>query len=401
MRPPHCALCFCTALLLAGCGAKSVSVPAPTPTPVQAIAITVQPLSQVIPPGGTAIFTVDATSAAPLRYQWSENGAEIAGATSASYTTPEIPLGTSVPALVGSYQVPVSNSSTSVASNTATLTSGPRSPKAGDLRYLIEEQVGMLGLYQSGFTTDLSGTGHVSSLNSVGSPLSMGSITCGTNYPCGWQIFMFYLPAPMTGINMYYQSGNYRDFTSDMQSLLASDVVLISLDLEPANDAYGAATVQTTQPGGFDYRLEPIPVGANLQAQIQDQANQDGAESRVITAVSFDDNLGQADLISYGWTGDTNTVYDTQTIITTSDNVPTEAIALAGEGYIISAFGGNEKNGYLLIGTRVKGDSLARQICVFLPWATTSSTPCIDNGLYDTTVVKLLEGYAPTDITEQ
>jgi hypothetical protein len=186
-----------------------------------------------------------------------------------------------------------------------------------------------------------------------------------------------------------------------MQSLLASDVVLISLDLEPANDAYGAATVQTTQPGGFDYRLEPIPVGANLQAQIQDQANQDGAESRVITAVSFDDNLGQADLISYGWTGDTNTVYDTQTIITTSDNVPTEAIALAGEGYIISAFGGNEKNGYLLIGTRVKGDSLARQICVFLPWATTSSTPCIDNGLYDTTVVKLLEGYAPTDITEQ
>lgn len=357
-------------------------------------------LSQVIPPGGTATFSVTATSTAPFSYQWSENGTKIADATTATYTTPEIPLGTTVPTLIGSYQVTVSDSSTSVTSNTATLTAGPRSPKSGDLRYLIEEQVGLSGLYQNGFATDLSG-GNVSAPNSIGSPLSMGSITCGVNYPCGWQIYMFYLPPPMTGINMYYQGGNYSNFNTDMRSLLGSNVVLISLDLESANDAYGVSTVQTTRPEGFDYRMEHISTGVKLQAQIQDQANIDGTESRVITAVSFDDSLGQADLVSYGWAGDTKTAYDTQSVVTTSENVASAATTLASEGYIISAFGGNEKDGYVLIGTRVHGDSLARPICVYLPSSTTSSAPCSDDGIYDTLVVKLLESSGSTDITEQ
>lgn len=405
MRLPQCALCFCAVLLVTGCGAKSASVQPFTPTPV-AISITVQPLSQRIPPGGTATFAVSATSTAPLSYQWSDNGTEIAGATGASYTTPEIPLGTSVPSLIGTYQVTVSNSSSSVTSNTAALTAGPRSPKPGDLRYMIEEQVGLPGLYDAGFTTDVS-AGTVSTPNSVGSALSMGNITCGdpaagVSSVCGWQIFMFALPPPMTGINMFYKAGNYTDFTSDMQPILTSDVVLISLDLEPANDAYGVATVQTTQPGGFDYRLEPIPMGTDLQTEIQGQADQDGAASRIITAVSFDDKLGQADLISYGWTGDTSTVYDTKTMIIASEgDVAAAAITLAGEGYVISAFGGNETDGYLLVGTRVKGDSLPRQICVFQHWATLSSTPCLDNGFYDTMVVKLYDNDDSTDITEQ
>ncbi len=38
--------------------------------------------------GSTATLTVTATGTAPLVYQWLENGASIAGATSSSYTTP-------------------------------------------------------------------------------------------------------------------------------------------------------------------------------------------------------------------------------------------------------------------------------------------------------------------------
>jgi hypothetical protein len=64
--------------LLTGCGSG------PTTPPSQAVLITVQPLSQIVPVGQTATFTVTATGTAPLSYQWSENGSAIPGATSAS-----------------------------------------------------------------------------------------------------------------------------------------------------------------------------------------------------------------------------------------------------------------------------------------------------------------------------
>src|SRR5439155_1646557 len=57
------------------------------PAPV-APAITTQPANQTVTAGQTATFTVVATGTAPLGYQWQKNGANIAGATAASYTTP-------------------------------------------------------------------------------------------------------------------------------------------------------------------------------------------------------------------------------------------------------------------------------------------------------------------------
>src|SRR6266576_318230 len=50
--------------------------------------ITTQPTSQTVTAGQTASFSVAATGTAPLSYQWQKNGANIAGATSAGYTTP-------------------------------------------------------------------------------------------------------------------------------------------------------------------------------------------------------------------------------------------------------------------------------------------------------------------------
>ena len=52
--------------------------------------ITTQPGNQTVTAGQTATFTVVATGTAPLSYQWQKSGVNIAGATSASYTTPEI-----------------------------------------------------------------------------------------------------------------------------------------------------------------------------------------------------------------------------------------------------------------------------------------------------------------------
>jgi len=353
------ALLVCAVLLLAGCGAKSGS----TLAPGQAVVITAQPLSQSVPISETATFTATATGTAPLNYQWSEDGAEIAGATSASYATPPVALGGSGSTLVGSFQVTVSNASSSAISNSATLTAGPRSPKPGDLRYLLFEQVDVPGLNPIEVTR--VAFDRLSFGNAIGTPLYLGStFDCVVSGVCSWGITAFGLPSPMTGLTMWYNGGNYSNFSSDMQSIVASNVVFTSLDIETAESNYGVSWVATAQTGAFDYRLEPIPFGANLQAQIQATASQDGAESRVVTAVSFDDQLGQADLISYGWQGDTTTVYETQAIVAAPANVVSAATTLAGDGYVISAFGGNDIDGYMLIGMRVQGDSLPRPIAV-------------------------------------
>ena len=80
--------------------------------------ITTQPSSQTVNAGLTATFTVAASGTAPLSYQWSKGGANISGATSASYTTPA-----TTPADNGSqFQVAVSNAAGSLNSAAATLT---------------------------------------------------------------------------------------------------------------------------------------------------------------------------------------------------------------------------------------------------------------------------------------
>jgi alpha-tubulin suppressor-like RCC1 family protein len=60
-------------------------IPAPA-----APTISKQPVDVVARVGTTATFSVSAAGAAPLSYQWSKNGAPIAGATAASYTTPNL-----------------------------------------------------------------------------------------------------------------------------------------------------------------------------------------------------------------------------------------------------------------------------------------------------------------------
>jgi len=77
------------ASLLVACGGGDSQAPASSaPTPASAPQITMQPADQSVSVGQTATFSVGASGTAPLSYQWSENGAAIAGATAASYTTP-------------------------------------------------------------------------------------------------------------------------------------------------------------------------------------------------------------------------------------------------------------------------------------------------------------------------
>jgi hypothetical protein len=145
--------------------------------------------------------------------------------------------------------------------------------------------------------------------------------------------------------------------------------------------------IQIAQPGVFDYRLEAVS-----PAQIQAAVAADGAESRIVTAVTFDDSLGDAILISYGWSGDTTTVYGAKTAVATPTDVANQATTLASEGYFISAFGGNDTDGYVLIGMRVQGDSLPRPI-------TNGSTPA--DSAYWTVVAWLSEASGGAQLYEQ
>jgi hypothetical protein len=304
-------------------------------------------------------LSVVASGTGPIQYQWSEDGAPISGATSATYTTPVVALSDSGETL----QVTVSNSVNSVASAAATLTAGPRAPALGDLRYLLFDQVTAAGLFQDGGEhTDISGSASFWITNAIGTPFTMGSnYACypGVAYDCAWGLEVYNLPAGQLPLSMYYESNTYPSFASEVQSVIEPNVVIDSIDLEPGNNDYAIAYVETAQTGGFDYRLEVVP-----PSQLQATVANDGAQSRVVTAVSFDAN-NQANVVSYGWTGDTSTVYEAQTFIAdTASDIASEATTLADNGYFISAFGGNDTDGYMLIGMRVQGDTMARPIYV-------------------------------------
>ncbi len=80
-----------TCLVLAACGGSGDAPPPPVagasgPPPAVAPAITQQPADLSVATGQPASFTVAASGTAPLTYQWQRNGADIAGATTTTYS---------------------------------------------------------------------------------------------------------------------------------------------------------------------------------------------------------------------------------------------------------------------------------------------------------------------------
>ena len=101
-------------------GTASLSIQ-PVPSfqpPPAAPAIILQPASTAVTSGQPATFTVTATGTAPMTFQWSRNGAAIAGATAASFTTAATTSGDNN----AQFTVRVTNSVGSATSSAATLT---------------------------------------------------------------------------------------------------------------------------------------------------------------------------------------------------------------------------------------------------------------------------------------
>src|SRR6266404_3163839 len=104
----------------AGTVTSSAATLTVSPVPV-APTITTPPANQTVTAGQTATFTVVAAGTAPLSYQWQKNGANIAGATSVSYTTPVATTADSG----STFDVVVTNTAGTVTSSAATLTVSP------------------------------------------------------------------------------------------------------------------------------------------------------------------------------------------------------------------------------------------------------------------------------------
>jgi hypothetical protein len=335
-----------------GAGAMSQIEPQPTPSPqpsaVPPPTITSQPTGQAVRVGQTASFSVTATGTGPVSYQWSKNGTAISGAMQSSYTTPPTVAADNL----STFAVTVSNSGGSVTSNSATLVLNP--PGAGDLRFQQVDSASVLAGYSGfEFTNILGNTGL--SWGNYGSPFMFTPLAeCVANVQsdCAWFFSLFNTSG--TGLKTSYQSGILSNLQSDLDSM-APNTVITSIDLQPESNAYARSWAESSQTAGFNLVTQSIQ-----PSDLQTVATSEGSLGRVVTAVSF--NAGLIFVVSYGWQSDPTTVYEAQVATATLDTMLAQAEDLAQQGFILTAIGGNPSDGYLLVGTRVAGDTMPRPL---------------------------------------
>jgi hypothetical protein len=317
--------------------------------------------------GLAATFSVSATGTS-VQYQWSRNGTPIASATSDTYTTPAT-VSTDTGA---TFTVKISNTVGAITSSPASLTLTARAPKTGDLRFQQVAAASTVNGYNSngGIGSGIPGRLGFYFGNSIGTPFYLGAGHC-VNPPvnngagCDWQFLQFYLPSSLSslGLSMEYGGDFYSNLQVDLQTsnflapgpaALAPNSVITSLDLQPDSNLFAAAWIQSSQSTGFDASQQTVSL-AGLQAA----ATQEGAHSRVITAISY--NARSVVYLSYGWQGDPSTIYETNVATAAFANVSSTIANLAAQGYILTAMTpSGSGDSYILVGTRVQGDTMAR-----------------------------------------
>lgn len=131
-----------------------VAAPAPTTAP----AISQQPVPQTVAPGGTVVFSVQATGASS--YQWKRNTLAISGATNATFT-----LANASTADAGNYTVDVTNPTGTTSSAPAALTVSATADRGRILNFGIRSNTGAgAQTLTVGFVTDVALTASTPSL---------------------------------------------------------------------------------------------------------------------------------------------------------------------------------------------------------------------------------------------
>ena len=172
--------------------------------------ITFQPTNQTVTMGDTASFSVGASGALPLSYQWSFNTTNLVGATNATLTLTNVQF-----AQAGNYAVQITNTYGSILSSNATLTVNPLVPP-----WIISQPTNQTVL--AGDTTSFS-------VSAGGTPpLSYQWNFNGTNIAGATDAAL-----TLTNVSLS-QSGNYSVLVTNFGgSILSSNATLTVLTLPP------------------------------------------------------------------------------------------------------------------------------------------------------------------------
>jgi hypothetical protein len=347
---------------VSGCGTGSS---APTGGPASPPQITQEPIGQSVPMGLAGSFQVKADGQS-LSYQWTRNGVAV-GSSSPLYATPPTQFTDE-----GSvYAVTVSNSKGSVASTTATLHITARAPLSGDLRFQQIDAPSTINGYPGLEFTNISGPGTMTFTNSSGTAPLVGP-NCGISsigvYDCNLTFDASGLPASVSGLNYGFVSAALGDFQGVLSgtapgypyigALDSPNRVIASVNIEPQSNAFSASWIESTA------NVLPFTLVQNEVAlsAFQVATEQEGEAGRVITAVTYDGP--NVHYFSYGWQGDPSTIYETQVSTASLNGAAAAATTLSNGGYMITAFGGDAQNGVIMVGTRVRGDTMPRPILV-------------------------------------
>ena len=177
----------------------------------------------------------------------------------------------------------------------------------------------------------------------------------GSPFSCAWFFDESGLPPNVSGLNVGYTTGSFANLDSDVANINTGHAVITSLDLHPEDSVYALSYMEAVQSTGFT-----LTQGTVAPTNLQAVATQEGALSQVVTAVSF--NAGNVTYFSYAWQSDPSTIYEAQVMTATFATLGAAATSLGQMGYIITAFGGNGTDGFVLVGTRVKGNTAARPV---------------------------------------
>jgi hypothetical protein len=235
------------------------------------LTITTQPQSQTLPVGTNATFTVAASGAGPLGYQWQLNGAPITGATTTSLTLTNIQTSDG-----GNYSAVVTNSTTSVTSAVAVLT------------VLVPPSI----TAQPQSATNLAGTTASFSANAAGSsPLTFRWRLNGAPLTDGGRISGAATLTLTISNAQPADAGNYTLFVTNLVGAVTSAPAALTITGPPTITASPASQ---TVPAGTNVTLTATatgtqPLGYQWQkggVALSDGGNVSGATSSSLTLTS-------------------------------------------------------------------------------------------------------------------
>jgi hypothetical protein len=198
-------------------------------------------------------------------------------------------------------------------------------------------------------------------------PLELGGSACNAAaqqaYTCSWN---YSVAGSATSTPLTTRAL----FLSDPISELAAPAspwyaVVDSLDIQSSQTAFALSATSTTA-ATFLPMLQHLPIDS-----LSDFAAQAGASGQVATAIGLD-SATTAYLYLYGWQSDTTSHYETSVVSGNYDTLIASATMLAQHGYVITASGGNNTAGLILIGTRLAGTSTTRTLTALSGTAITS-----------------------------